>query len=149
MAEVDQAPALRHAASGRCGNPKRLGQKLSSKKSLVVANKVDQNAYDLIGETPTVNEIANTLGTVLKRPVRYVEISDEQWAQAVGGRINPHAFDHLSHLWRFFRTAQIRKSENSFRVTGTIRVLTGTAPQTLEQFFRRNAEAFGGIRQTA
>src|SRR5882724_6711593 len=36
----------------------------------------DQNAYDLIVEMPTVIEIANTLTTVLERPIRYVEITD-------------------------------------------------------------------------
>jgi uncharacterized protein YbjT (DUF2867 family) len=102
-----------------------------------------QNAYDLTGAIPTVNEIASTLGAVLKRPVRYVEISDERWRQAVEGRINPHALDHLSHLWQFFRTAG--KEETGFRVGDAIPALTGSAPQTLEQFFRANAEALGGV----
>jgi uncharacterized protein YbjT (DUF2867 family) len=106
-----------------------------------------QNAYDLIGETPSVNEIVNTLGRMLKRPIRYVEITDEQWAQAVTGRINSHAIDHLSHLWRFFRTSGIRKGESGFRISDTIRTLTGSDPQTLEQFFEKNAEVFGGARE--
>jgi uncharacterized protein YbjT (DUF2867 family) len=106
-----------------------------------------QNAYDLIGETPSVNEIVNTLGRVLKRPIRYVEITDEQWAQAVAGRMNAHALDHLSHLWRFFRTSGIRKGESGLRISDTIQTLTGTDPQTLEQFFEKNAEVFGGVRQ--
>jgi uncharacterized protein YbjT (DUF2867 family) len=106
-----------------------------------------QNAYDLIGEIPSVNEIVNTLGRVLKRPIRYVEITDEQWAQAVAGRMNPHALDHLSHLWRFFRTSGIRKGESGFRISDTIRTLTGTDRQTLEEFFKKNAEVFGGVRE--
>jgi uncharacterized protein YbjT (DUF2867 family) len=106
-----------------------------------------QNAYDLIGEIPSVNDIVNTLGRVLKRPIRYVEITDEQWAQAVAGRMNSHALDHLSHLWRFFRTSGIRKGESGLRISDTIQTLTGTDPQTLEQFFEKNAEVFGGVRQ--
>src|SRR5947208_1680598 len=47
-----------------------------------------QTAYDLIVELPTVIEIANTLTTVFRRPIRYVEITDDQWAQAVRERIN-------------------------------------------------------------
>jgi uncharacterized protein YbjT (DUF2867 family) len=105
------------------------------------AASADQRAYELVGATPTVNEIAGTLGTVLGRPVRYVEISDERWRQAVEGRINPHALDHLAHLWQFFRTSG---KDVDFRVSGAIAALTGSAPQTLEQFFQINAEAFGG-----
>lgn len=100
----------------------------------------NQNAYDLIVELPTAIEIANTLTTALGHPVRYVEITDEQWAQAVRERINAHAVDHLSHLWQFFRESRFRKGENGFRTTtGEIRRLTGTEPQTLEQFFRKGA----------
>ena len=71
-----------------------------------------QSAYDLIGEIPSVNEIVTTLDRVLKRRIRYIEITDEQWVQAVAGRMNTHALDHLSHLWRFFRTSGIRKRES-------------------------------------
>jgi len=99
-----------------------------------------QNAYDLILEMPTAIEIANTLTTLLGRPIRYVEITDEQWAQTVRERINAHAVDHLSHLWQFFRESRFRKGEDGFRATtGEIRTQTGIEPQTLEQFFRRGA----------
>jgi uncharacterized protein YbjT (DUF2867 family) len=108
-----------------------------------------QNAYDLIGEVPTVNEIVSTLGSAVKRPIRYVDITDEQWAQAVAGAINAHAVDHLGHLYRFFRTSGIRKGESGFRTSDMIRSLTGTDPQTLEQFFAENAEVLGGVRQAA
>jgi uncharacterized protein YbjT (DUF2867 family) len=102
--------------------------------------KPDRNAYELIVELPTAAEVATTLTTALGRPVRYQQITDEQWAQAVRERINAHALDHLSHLWRYFREARIRKGESGFRATtGEIRELTGTEPQTLEQFFRREA----------
>jgi nucleoside-diphosphate-sugar epimerase len=104
-----------------------------------------QNRYDLIGEIPTVSEIVSSLSTVLRRPVRYVEITDERWEQAVEGRLDPHALDHLSHLWQYFRTSGIRKGEDGFRVSDAIAALTGTAPQTLDQFFEANADAFGGV----
>jgi uncharacterized protein YbjT (DUF2867 family) len=104
-----------------------------------------QNRYDLIGEVTTVSEIVNSVSTALKRPVRYVEITDEQWLQAGEGRLDPHALDHLSHLWSYFRTSGIRKGEHGFRVSETISALTGAAPQTLEQFIEVNADAFGGV----
>jgi len=117
--------------------------------ALLIAHEApDRKRYDLVGETPTVNEIVSILSEVLKRPIRYVDIPDEHWIKAVGDRINQHALEHLSSLWRFFRTAGIRKGENGFRVSEAIERLTGAGPQTLEQFFRLNVESFGGIRRS-
>jgi uncharacterized protein YbjT (DUF2867 family) len=94
-----------------------------------------QSVYPLVGETPTVREMVEKLGRAIGRPVRYVAITDEQWANAVKERINPHALDHLIHLWQYFR-----KAEDRFQTTDAIRVVTGQDPQTLEEFFRSNAE---------
>jgi hypothetical protein len=66
-----------------------------------------------------------------------VPITDEQWAEAARDRINAHAVDHLSHLWRYFRTR-----EHQARPTDVIREVTGRDPQTLEEFFRANAKSF-------
>jgi hypothetical protein len=67
-----------------------------------------------------------------------VAITDDQWADAVKERINPHALDHLTHLWQYFR-----KGEEQFQATDTIRTVTGRNPQTLEEFFKANAKALG------
>jgi uncharacterized protein YbjT (DUF2867 family) len=96
-----------------------------------------QSVYPLVTETPTVHEIVETLGRAIGRPIRYVPITDEQWAEAVKDRINPHALDHLSHLWQFFRANEERR-----HATGFIREVTGRKPQTLEEFFRENASSF-------
>jgi uncharacterized protein YbjT (DUF2867 family) len=101
--------------------------------------------YDLIAATPTVKEIVDTLSAVLQRPIRYVGITDEQWAEAMRGHINPHALDHLSHLWRYFRSAERRSDEEIRGVTDTIRTVTGSHAQTLEDFFRANAAELGNI----
>jgi uncharacterized protein YbjT (DUF2867 family) len=103
---------------------------------LADAGVPSQNAYPLVSETPTVDEIVEALGRAIGRPIRYVPITDQQWAEAVKERINPHALDHLTHLWQFFR-----KGEERFQTTDTVRVVTGRNPQTLEEFFRANAEA--------
>jgi uncharacterized protein YbjT (DUF2867 family) len=95
-----------------------------------------QNVYPLVSETLTVKEITATLATAIGRPIRYVAITDEQWANAVKERLNPHALDHLSHLWQYFRSSEQRP-----QATDTIRAVTGRDPQTLEEFFRANAEA--------
>ena len=95
-----------------------------------------QNVYPLVSETLTVREIVETLGRGIRRPIRYVPITDEQWADAVKERINPHALDHLIHLWQYFR-----KGEEHFQATDAIRAVTGRNPQTLEEFFRENAKS--------
>ena len=97
-----------------------------------------QNVYPLVSETPTVRDIVETLGRALGRTIRYVPITDEQWAEAVKERLNPHALDHLSHLWQYFR-----KGEGRYRTTDTVRAVTGRDSQTLEEFFRANAGSFG------
>jgi len=103
-----------------------------------------QSAYALVGETPSVREIAEALGRAIGRPIRYVAVTDEQWANAVKERLGPHALDHLSHLWQTFR-----KGEERYQTTDAISVVTGTKPQTLEQFFRENAGFFAGRTQEA
>jgi uncharacterized protein YbjT (DUF2867 family) len=110
------------------------------------ANAIDtHDEYDLIAATPTVKEIVDTLSAVLQRPIRYVGITDEQWAEAMRGHINPHALDHLSHLWRYFRSSERRSDEDIRGVTDTIRTVTGSHAQTLEDFFRANAAELGNI----
>jgi uncharacterized protein YbjT (DUF2867 family) len=103
-----------------------------------------QNAYALIGETPSVTEITEALGRAIGRPIRYVAITDEQWAGAVKERLGHHALDHLSHLWQTFR-----KGEERYQTTDAIPVVTGRNPQTLEEFFRENAGFFASTSQEA
>ncbi len=98
-----------------------------------------QTVYSLVSETPSVREIINALSRAVGRPIRYVPISDEQWADAVKERINPHALDHLSHLWQYYRSNQQR-----YETTDAVRLVTGRNPQTLEEFFRANASFFEG-----
>jgi uncharacterized protein YbjT (DUF2867 family) len=102
------------------------------------------SAYDLIAATPTVKEIVDTLSSVLQRPIRYVNITDEQWIEAMRGHINSHALDHLSHLWQYFRSME-RRSEEARTATDTISAITGGRAQTLEEFFRANAAEFGSV----
>ena len=103
-----------------------------------------QNAYALVGETPTVNEMTEALARAIGRPIRYAAITDEQWADAVKERLGPHALDHLSHLWQHFR-----KGEERHQPTVAIRIVTGRNPETLEEFFRKNAGFFTGTAQEA
>ena len=103
-----------------------------------------QSVYPLISAAPTVKEMIEALGRAIGRPVRYVAITDEQWGNAVKERINPHALDHLTNLWQYFR-----KGGERFQATGTVRAITGRNPQTLAEFFRENAGFFAGATQEA
>jgi uncharacterized protein YbjT (DUF2867 family) len=100
-------------------------------------NLPSQSAYTLVGETPTVGELTEALGRAIGRQIRYVPITDEQWANVVQERLGPHALDHLSHLWQTFR-----KGEERYQTTDVIRTVTGKNPQVLEDFFRENAGFF-------
>ena len=97
-----------------------------------------QSGYALVSETPTVKEMTQVLARAIGRPIRYVAITDEQWANAVRERLNPHALDHLTHLWQYFR-----RGEQRTQPTDAIRLVTGRDPLTLEAFFRANAKSFG------
>lgn len=97
-----------------------------------------ETVYPLVTETPTVREIVEVLGKAIGRPIRYVPITDERWAEAVKERLNPHALDHLTHLWQYFRTYQEPR-----RTTNAVQEVTGQNPQSLKEFFRANAEFFG------
>jgi uncharacterized protein YbjT (DUF2867 family) len=103
---------------------------------LAASNTPSEKVYPLVSETPTVREIIETLGRAIGRPIRCVPITDEQWADAVKERINPHALNHLTHLWRYFRNSKEHRQP-----TNTIREVTGATPQTLEEFFRANAKS--------
>ncbi len=103
-----------------------------------------QTVFPLLTEVQTVREIVATLSRAIGRPIRYLPITDEQWAEAVSERLNPHALDHLSHLWRYFRNGAGRHHP-----TGTIRAVTGRSPQTLEEFFRANAGSFGSAAESS
>ena len=121
-------------------------QDVSRVASTLLANPgvPSETLYPLVGETPTVREITEALGRAIGRPIQYVPITDEQWADAVKERLGRHALDHLSHLWQTFR-----KGEERYQRTDAIRMITGRNPQTLEQFLRENAGFFARRAQEA
>jgi uncharacterized protein YbjT (DUF2867 family) len=101
----------------------------------------EQQRYSLVSETPRVSEIVTILSSVLKRPIKYVPITDERWVEAVQARLNSHAVQHLSSLWRYFRTAGLAKAGPE--IAAPIQRITGRHPQSLEEFFKLNVAAFG------
>src|SRR6516165_6754756 len=49
---------------------------------LIAPDTPDQKRYELVGATPTVNEIVSILSVVLNRSIQYVNIPDERWIGA-------------------------------------------------------------------
>jgi uncharacterized protein YbjT (DUF2867 family) len=112
--------------------------------TLLVGPIPAETVYPVVSETPTVQEIVDELGNAVGRPVRYVPITDEQWAAAVKGHLNSLALDHLGHLWQAFR-----KGEQAYGKTDTVLRVTHRNPQTLKEFFRANAASFGSDAVTS
>lgn len=110
---------------------------------LLTAPSVPAGAsYPVIGEVLALRDIIATFGRVLERDVRYEEISDEEWRRDVLARgYNPHAVEHLSQLWRSFRTFGHRPNDARFAVTDTIEQLGGAKPKTFEAFVREEQGA--------
>ncbi|MBV8214801.1 MAG: NmrA family NAD(P)-binding protein [Verrucomicrobia bacterium] len=108
---------------------------------LLSPKEPEQKHYALVSETLRVSEIVTTLSAVLERPIKYVSITDEQWVEAVRDRVNSHAMQHLSSLWRYFRTAGLPKAGPE--IAEPIQRITGKQPQSLKEFFQLNVAAFG------
>jgi uncharacterized protein YbjT (DUF2867 family) len=96
------------------------------------------SSFRVIGEVLTLNEIVATFGKVLGRDVRYQEITDQQWRDgALAHGFNTHAVEHLSALWRAFRSEAGR-----FEIPDTIERLAGQQPKSFETFVREQHSAF-------
>jgi uncharacterized protein YbjT (DUF2867 family) len=90
---------------------------------LTAADVPTGSSYPVVGQVLTVKEIVATL------QVPYVNVTDESWAQATGGRINAHAVAHLSKLW-----AALRTQPQDIEVTDTIEKVGGRRPKTFAEF---------------
>jgi uncharacterized protein YbjT (DUF2867 family) len=89
----------------------------------------------------TNKEIVDLFTDVVGRPVRYLEIGDEQWASAATeAGYNAAAVEHLSHLWRFLRTRP-PEYQGWYQTTDTFERLTGRTPQSLAQFIHEQKES--------
>ena len=109
----------------------------------VVANGT---SYQLTGAVLTLAEIIQTFSQVLGKSIRYEPISDDQWRQsAAAHNVNPHALEHLSQLWKFFRTAGSPGDKSRYKVSDAIKKIGGKEPQTFEQFVRKQLSAFVAV----
>jgi len=107
-------------------------------------------SYPLIGAVLSLRDIIATFGRVLGRPIRYEEISDEEWRrEALARGYNPHAVEHLSQLWRTLRNLSLRPEAARFSVTDTIETVGGAKPKTFEAFVREQRDALAPASPTA
>ena len=98
----------------------------------------------MIGAVVRVGDIAEHLSTLLDRPIKYVEISDEQWLQNVAqAGLPPEALEHLSHLWRYFRN-NFAEFQASYRISPAVEEIGGSKPITLPEFFQTHRELLSG-----
>ena len=100
------------------------------------------SSYPVIGAVISLREIIATFGRILGREVRYEEISDEEWRSGALARgVSQHAVEHLSNLWRTFRSFGQNPQTPRFEVTDTIEKLGGAKPKTFEAFVREEQSA--------
>ena len=98
--------------------------------------------YRVIGAVLTLRDIIATFGRVLGRDLPYEAISDEEWRRGALARgLNPHAVEHLSQLWRFFRTAGLSLESDEYATPDTIEIISGAKPKTFEAFVREEPSA--------
>jgi uncharacterized protein YbjT (DUF2867 family) len=97
--------------------------------------------HRLVGAVPTVGDIVAAFSQTLGVPFRYVNVDEQDWRDRALARGNsPHAVEHLSRLWQVFRRPEIR-NEELYQVTDAVEQITGSRPETLEEFLRANRQA--------
>jgi len=96
----------------------------------------------LVGAIVTVRDMAAAFSEALGKPIRYREITDDQWVQNVSGTgLNHVALEHLTDLWRYLRTRS-PEFQASYQVTDTIERIGGQPPKSLRQFLAEQGHQF-------
>lgn len=94
--------------------------------SLLTADTVEQESPMLIGEVPTIGQVAEAIG------VPYVEVDPDEWsAQALALYGDPFSSAHLAELWAMFKG--LGSGSGLFQPTDFVK-LNGRPPVTLQEF---------------
>ena len=90
-------------------------------------------ALDLTGpRSQDMNGVAGEYARALNRPVTYVDVPWETWAeQALSPGFGPYANEHIATVARLHR-------ERYDRVTATVEEITGQPAESVEAFVRRS-----------
>ncbi|WP_084678095.1 NAD(P)H-binding protein [Actinopolymorpha alba] len=95
--------------------------------------------YELTGpRSQDMTGIAEEYSRALGRPVTYVDVPPQPWADRIAGdpQLSPHVHQHLVTLARLHR-------QNRFdRFTRTAEEITGTPAQSVEEFVAERADLF-------
>jgi uncharacterized protein YbjT (DUF2867 family) len=85
-----------------------------------------------------MNGVAAEYGRALRRPISYVDVPWEAWAQQVLARakLGPYVEEHIATMARLHR-------ENRYdRVTNTVEEITGQPAESVEEFVARRSDLF-------
>jgi uncharacterized protein YbjT (DUF2867 family) len=95
--------------------------------------------YKVTGQKElSITEVAAIFTEVLGKPVEYVDIPLEAWQKALADLGHPpFLIQHLGHM------AEDHKNGHFAGVTDVVQKVGGREPQSLEDFIRGNAQAFG------
>jgi uncharacterized protein YbjT (DUF2867 family) len=97
--------------------------------------------FELTGpRSQDMNGVAEEYARALSRPVSYVDVPWETWAEQVlaGAKLGPYVDEHLATMARLHR-------ENRYdRVTATVEEITGRPAESVEEFIARRCELFAG-----
>jgi uncharacterized protein YbjT (DUF2867 family) len=98
-------------------------------------------ALELTGpRSQDMNGIADEYARALSRPVSYVDVPSDTWAEQVLARagLGPYVEEHIATMARLHR-------ENRYdRVTTTVAELTGQPAESVEEFVARRKDLFPG-----
>jgi uncharacterized protein YbjT (DUF2867 family) len=96
----------------------------------------------LMGGGMTCGEITEAFSQALGRPVRYVEITDEEWANAAPATgASAVAVEHLAHLWRYLRTRS-PEYQAFYQPTDVFNRFLGHGPKSLSQYLNDHRDVF-------
>lgn len=108
-------------------------------------------AHQLFTSNLSLNELARELTKLLGRPIRYHEVTPDQWIKESidrEGSANQEGKDHLISLWESFLslnqdqvfTARMAKGHGAFKM------MTGESPTPLIEWLKLNQTAIEGDR---
>ncbi|WP_263365082.1 NmrA family NAD(P)-binding protein [Edaphobacter bradus] len=106
-------------------------------------------AYQLFTSNPSLNELAQELTKLLGRPVRYREVTPDQWIKESidrEGSANQEGTDYLSRQWENFLNLN-RDREFMARMAkgyGLFKMMTGESPTPLIEWLKLNQTAIEG-----
>ena len=99
--------------------------------------------FELTGpRSQDMNGVAEEYARALRRPVSYVDVPWETWAEQVLARakLGPYVEEHLASMARLHR-------ENRYdRVNATVEEITGRPAESVEEFVVRRSDLFAELR---